>query len=89
MNPVLSARLKETIERAVDAGETAGANVLVLRRGEAVAYAEAGLCDLTDRRQVRRDTIFRLYSQTKPVTSAAVCLLMERGIIDMNDPVEK
>ena len=83
MNPVLSARLKETIERAVDAGETAGANVLVLRRGEELAYAEAGLCDLTDRRLVRRDTIFRLYSQTKPITAAAVMLLVERGVLDL------
>ena len=76
------------IERAVAQGEVPCANVLVLRGGEEWVYAEGGR-DLGPGRPLRRDTIFRLYSQTKPVTAAAVALLVERGVLDVLEPVEK
>ena len=84
----LKEKLTACIQRAVDAQELPGATVLVLRHGKEVAYAEGGLMDRENNRPMARDTICRLYSQTKPITAAAIMLLMERGVIDLFDPVE-
>ncbi len=84
----LSDKLRRALERAVAARELPCATVLVLRDGREIAYAQAGN-DLLTGRSVARDSIFRLYSQSKPITAAAVALLMERGLIDLADPVEK
>lgn len=82
-------RLGGLFEESVQEGQIAGGNLCVLHRGEAVYYAEAGYADIAARRKVARDSIFRLYSMTKPVTSAAVMMLMERGVIDLLDPVSR
>lgn len=83
------ARLGEVLEESVQSGQIAGGNLCVLHRGEEVYYAEAGYADIANQRKMARDSIFRLYSMTKPVTSAAVMLMMERGVIDLLDPVSK
>ena len=82
-------RLGELLEESVRSGQIAGGNLCVLHRGEEVYYAEAGYADIANQRKMKRDSIFRLYSMTKPITSAAVMLLMERGVIDLLDPVSK
>ena len=69
---------------AVEKGDTAGANVLVLKDGNEVAYCESGFRDIENNVPITRDTIFRLYSQTKPITAAAVMLLVSQGKIDLN-----
>ncbi len=84
----LSETLTGLIRHAVDCREVPCATMLVLRDGREIAYAEAGN-DIGTGKPVRRDTIFRLYSQTKPITAAAVALLVERGVLDVADPVEK
>lgn len=85
--------LRDTVLRcmrkAIDNHECAGLSLLVLENGREALYAEAGCADIADARPIRRDSIFRLYSQSKPVTAAAAMLLMERGMIDLADPVEK
>ena len=83
----LEKKVTQLMEDAIAAGELPCANMMVLLEDKMVCYAQAGR-DPGTGEEIRRDTIFRLYSQTKPITSAAVCLLMERGVIDMNDPVE-
>lgn len=82
-------RLGEVLEESVQVCQIAGGNLCVLHRGEEVYYAEAGYADIANQKKMARDSIFRLYSMTKPITSAAVMLLMERGIIDLLDPVSK
>ena len=82
-------RITEILASAVENGECAGVNVLVRRYGEEVLYTQAGMADIAGGRCVQRDSIFRLYSQTKPVTAAAVLLLVERGQIDLLDGVDK
>lgn len=82
-------RLGELLEESVQTGQIAGGNLCVLHRGEEVYYAESGYADIENQKKIARDSIFRLYSMTKPVTSAAVMLLMERGVIDLLDPVSK
>ena len=82
-------RITDILAAAVENRECAGVNVLVRRHGEEVLYTQAGMADIDQGRCVQRDSIFRLYSQTKPVTAAAVMLLVERGLIDLMDGVDK
>ncbi len=76
-------RILDAIKSAVENGDTAGANVLVIHNGHEAAYCGYGYADLENRAELRRDTIFRLYSQTKPITAAAVTALAEEGRIDL------
>ena len=82
-----SDQLLELLERAVSAAQIAGANILVLKDGCEIAYAEAGFSDVEQEKPFRRDTIARIYSMTKPVTAAAAMILMERGILDLGQHV--
>ena len=79
----LKEQLTACLERAVENREAAGINLLVLRDGEEMCYAQAGNADIESGKPVARDSIFRLYSQTKPITAAAVMLLADRGLIDL------
>ena len=82
MKDITKRRIREVIADAVADGVTAGANILILQDGEEIFYDEQGYADLEKQTPVRRDTIFRLYSMTKPVTAAAAMLLLERGQLD-------
>ena len=72
-----------------ETGFVSGANCMVFQGGEEQCYYEAGMRDLADRLPMTRDTIFRLYSMTKPVTAAAAMILLEEGRIDLYDPVSE
>ena len=81
--------ITDILAAAVENQECAGVSVLVRRHGEEVLYTQAGMADIEEGRLIQRDSIFRLYSQTKPITAAAVMLLAERGLIDLMDGVDK
>jgi len=81
--------MDRTMQDALKGKELAGANLLVLKDGAEVFYYEKGFSNVEAGNPIRRDTIFRLYSMSKPVTAAAVMILMERGLIDLFDPVSK
>lgn len=85
----LSGKLQQELLRAVENQEVAGANILILKDGKEVAYAQGGYADREAGRNFERDTITRLYSMTKPVTAAAAVLLMERGRLDPGANVEE
>ena len=85
----LQAQINDILAAAVRNHECAGANVLIRRHGEEVLYSQAGMADIAEGRRVERDSIFRLYSQTKPITAAAVMILVERGLIDLMDGVDR
>lgn len=80
-------RIQETLRRAVRNRELPGINLMILKDGEELFYCEEGYSNLEQRKKIRRDTIVRLYSMTKPVTAAAVMLLVERGLLDLAQPV--
>jgi YD repeat-containing protein len=73
----------------VDEGKFAGILSLVWRRGEVVHVCKAGVTDLESGAPMRRDAIFRIYSMTKPIVSAAVMILVEEGRLRLSDPVAK
>lgn len=79
----LSKKLQEILERAVADAQVAGANVLVLRGTQELAYAQAGFADIENGKPFARDTICRIYSMSKPVTAVAAMILVERGVLDL------
>ncbi len=81
--------ITDILAAAVEEKQCAGANVLIRRHGEELLYTQAGMADIAEGRLIQRDSIFRLYSQTKPITAAAVMLLVERGLIDLMDGVDR
>ncbi len=85
----LKEQLTACLERAVENHEAAGINLLICRDGEEFCYAQAGYADIAAGKPVARDSIFRLYSQSKPITAAAVMILADRGEIDLADGVDR
>lgn len=75
--------------RYVDAGRLPCAVTLVARRGEIAHHSALGFMDVERQRPVRDDTIFRIYSMTKPLTSIAFMMLVEEGLVGLDDPVHR
>ena len=89
LNRTKLARLADVLQEMVDTGFVAGVACMVLQDGEEQCYYEAGFQDSANRIPIARNTIFRLYSMTKPITSAAVMMLLEDGKLDLLEPVSK
>ncbi len=87
MNQKKLSRIQELLWEMTETGFVSGANCMILRGGEEQCYYEAGMRDLAAGLPMTRDTIFRLYSMSKPVTAAAAMILLEEGRIDLYDPV--
>ena len=85
----LTEKITKCLEEAVANGETAGISVLVRQDGQDVCFASAGMADIGSGKPVRRDSIFRLYSQSKPVTAAAAMILADRGLLDLQTGVDQ
>ncbi len=82
-------RITKTIEADVEAGRIPGAVAMVARNGK-VAYFEArGLADREKGVAMKPDTIFRIYSMSKPITGVALMMLFEEGKFKLGDPVGK
>ncbi|HEY3792017.1 MAG TPA: serine hydrolase domain-containing protein, partial [Bradyrhizobium sp.] len=75
--------------RYIDAGRFPGTQLLVYRRGKVVHSAVQGFADLERKTPVKDDTIFRIYSMTKPITSVAFMMLFEEGRVALDEPVAK
>jgi CubicO group peptidase (beta-lactamase class C family) len=83
------ARIGEHWQRYIDAGQLAGTLTLIARRGK-VAYCEAqGHLETERRRAVAPDSVWRIYSMTKPITSVGLMMLYEQGRFQLNDPVAR
>ena len=81
------ARLPAGMQTLVDHGRLAGAVTLVARRGKVVEFEATGKRDLAADAPMQKDTIFRIYSMTKPITGVALMILFEEGKWQLNDPV--
>ena len=80
-------QIQNILDLSVKNGEIAGANVLIYQNGEEQYYCDSGYADIEKNIPIKRDTIFRLYSMTKPVTGAAAMALVEKGMLDLGEPV--
>ncbi|MGD9161479.1 MAG: serine hydrolase domain-containing protein, partial [Desulfobacteraceae bacterium] len=82
------ARLDDVMRRYVDEKKLAGVLTLVARRGKIAHLSAIGKMDIEDNKAMRKDTIFRMYSMTKPITSVALLMLYEEGRFQLTDTVE-
>ncbi len=77
------------INQSIAAGEYAGASLLVIKEGEELIREVYGEADMEQHVPMRRDTIFHLYSMSKPITAVAVMKLYEQGKLRLQDEVGK
>ena len=77
------------LDRAVTEGRTVGATALVWKDGGERCFATAGDADREAARPIARDTLFQIYSMTKPVTGVALMQLWEAGKVRLDDPLAK
>jgi CubicO group peptidase (beta-lactamase class C family) len=90
MDPERLSRIDEHLRRRyVEPGKIAGCQVAVLRRGSLAHFSSLGHADRERRIPVREDTIWRIYSMTKPVTGVALMTLYEGGLFQLTDPVSR
>ncbi|MEO8887832.1 MAG: serine hydrolase domain-containing protein [Jatrophihabitantaceae bacterium] len=82
-------RIDALLQRYVDDGHLPGWSVLVTRHGQPVHISRGGLRDVEAGTPVELDTIFRIFSMTKPVTSVAAMMLYEQGAFELNDPIAR
>ena len=82
-------RVGDFIRNEVAAGTMPGAVVLIEQHGHRVYFESFGVRDVESRRPMTPDSIFRLYSMSKPVTSVAAMMLVEDGKLRLDDPVAK
>mgnify|MGYP003330630069 CR=1 FL=1 len=83
------ARISGWMRGWVDSGKLPGMTVCVMRRGQ-LAFAEThGKADVERNKPMRPDTIVRIYSMTKPLTSTAIMMLYEEGRFQLDEPISK
>jgi len=82
-------RINKAMEGYVDENKLAGVITMVARRGKVAHFESFGMSDRGSKKPMEADTIFRIYSMSKPITSVAVMMLYEEGHFHLNDPVSK
>ena len=81
-------QLEKILQKSVDEGQLAGAAVLMERMGQ-MHFAAAGWRDIENRLPMERNTIFRIASMTKPITSVAALMLVDEGRIALDEPITR
>lgn len=77
------------LSAAVDTRETLGVTAMVFKDGGRVYQNSFGVVDVDTQRPAAPDTVYRIYSMTKPITSAVIMSLVEEGKVTLSDPVSK
>ena len=88
-SPAKLALIPPMLQNVVDAGDLSGFVTLLFRKGEIAQVNAVGHRDIATKAPMTRDTLFRIASMTKPVTSAAALMLMEEGKLRLDDPITK
>ena len=86
-DPARLNRIGTWMQTYIDARRFAGASVLVAQGGKEVYYHNCGMRDVAANQPWQRDTVARIYSMTKPVTSVAIMMLAERGVFHLDAPL--
>ena len=81
-------RIESFLDRMVAEGRTVGASALVWKDGSEACFETAGDADREASRPIKRDTLFQIFSMTKPVTGVALMQLWEQGKFGLDDPLE-
>ncbi len=80
---------RAAMKKLVEDNRIAGGVFIVARRGKVAQFEVCGLMDIEAAKSMKRDTIFRIYSMSKPITSVAAMILYEQGKLKLYDPVSK
>ena len=82
-------RINQMVQRYIDQQQITGAITLVSRRGKVAHFEAQGLMDREAQTPMRKDSIFRIASMSKPITGVAILMLMEDGKLRLTDPVSR
>src|SRR6201997_1161799 len=82
-------RMSDAFRREIDKGTMPGATVMVARAGQIAWFDALGKQDPAKSAPMTRETIFRIFSMTKPIVSTAVMMLLEEGQLLLDDPLAK
>jgi CubicO group peptidase (beta-lactamase class C family) len=82
-------RVSEWLEQQIESQRLAGASVLIARHGDVGYFRAAGFADVEQSKPFNEDTLVRIFSMTKPITSVAAMMLYEQGRFQLDDPVAK
>ncbi len=83
------AALDAAMRKSVDDGKVRGVSTLLVKDGKVINYDQYGIRRAADQAPVTEDTIFRIYSMSKPVTGVALMTLYEDGAFSLDDPITK
>ena len=89
LSPARLQKLSDAFRREVDKGTLPGATVMVARKGKVGWFDAIGRQSPTETRPMAHDTIFRVFSMTKPIVSVGIMMLVEEGHLVLGDPVAK
>ncbi|MYF94413.1 MAG: beta-lactamase family protein, partial [Holophagales bacterium] len=89
MDPAGLKKLNEAMHGMVDGGQLAGVVTMVSRKGKVVHFDAYGKRDVENGLPVEKDTIFRIYSMTKPIVGVALMTYYDEGRFTLDDPVSK
>ena len=78
--------ISTTLQKLIDEEQLAGAVTVVARRGKVAHFEASGMMDIEADKPMQKDTIFRIYSMTKPIAVAAVMMLCEDGKLQLDAP---
>lgn len=82
-------RIKPAMQRFIDEGKTIGIQTIIARNGKIVHFEQVGKLNLVTGAEIKSDSLFRIYSMTKPIVTTAAMILFEEGAFLLDDPVEK
>jgi CubicO group peptidase (beta-lactamase class C family) len=89
LSPARLQRMSDTFKREIDKGTLPGATVMVARRGQIGWFDALGRQSPAASAPMAHDTIFRIFSMTKPIVSVGIMMLLEEGHFTLNEPVAK
>lgn len=89
LSPLRLQRMRDAFQREIDKGTTPGVVTMVARRGRIGWFEAQGRQDPANDAPMARDSIFRIFSMTKPLVSLGIMMLVEDGELLLNDPLAK
>jgi methyl acetate hydrolase len=89
LSPAGASEIDSIVKRAVEQRTVPGVVVAIANKDRVLYYKSFGLMDVAKEKPMTMDAIFRIASMTKPVTSAAIMMLVEQGKLKLDDPVSK
>ena len=81
-------KMSNEVFKYVDNGKIPFVSKAIIKDNHLIYFDSYGYADIESKKEIRDDSIFRIYSMTKPIVSVAIMILIERGLIELDDPVK-